>query len=296
VYAETRNNLAEGDDYARIQLKYPLEMAGLEMLQYVYNGLEQGQHRADCLDGVVVAIDHIDNVCRKLKYDKHIYLLTDGESEIRDEDQVGDIATKMLSTGIQFDMIAFDFDNADMSIQKVRTVQVLKTLALRMQADNVSGEVFQADEAYDLLSDFSRRTVSPTAVYKGNLTIGEGLQDALHFPVQMYGKVMAVKAPSASRVYESDQVHGKVNYDRKYVVKVPKSTDESSDVPMTQFATQHASGTQMDDVEIEPVQMQRAYPFGKTLVPFDGMDQDMLKYPCAKGLSILGFFEMRHAS
>ncbi len=68
----------------------------------------------DMMDGLIVAMDHLNNFCKKLKYEKRIYLLTDQKNPMNFHG-VDTIKESILQNGTQ--LILVDFSN-DPTLQR----------------------------------------------------------------------------------------------------------------------------------------------------------------------------------
>jgi ATP-dependent DNA helicase 2 subunit 2 len=59
----------------------------------------------DCISAVVLAIEMIEKLTKRLKYNRRIILVTDGEAPIDDSD-IDDISEKIKMTGIQLTVLS----------------------------------------------------------------------------------------------------------------------------------------------------------------------------------------------
>ena len=51
-----------------------------------------------------MAVDHIINICKKLKYDKRVYLITDGESPLN-RNGIEQIVETTVENGVQLSIM-----------------------------------------------------------------------------------------------------------------------------------------------------------------------------------------------
>jgi len=147
------------------------------------------------------------------------------------------------------------------------------------------------DEALDLTSQFYTKKVKPTAVYRGTLDLGDPEDNpdaALSIPVHMYPSTMVARIPIAKKfsvLSENAAVEdlvgegrtGMVNLSRTYKLKVT--------------ADMASGDSEADEVTEVPAEaLEKAYMYGKTIIPIRAVDLDAFKLRTAKGLTILGFF------
>ncbi len=132
-------------------------------------------------------------------------------------------------------------------------------------------------------------------MYRGTLDLGdpESHPDAsLSIPVHMYPATMIMKLPTAkkySKLSESvsaDELPeghtGNVNLSRAYKLKV---TADMAD-----------GDADSEDVEVPADSLEKAYMYGKTIVPIRAVDLEAYKLRTAKSLTILGFFKAHFVS
>ncbi|KAF8944812.1 ATP-dependent DNA helicase II subunit 2 [Haplosporangium gracile] len=287
----TNNDLAtkddDGEEYQHVDILQPLGVATLELMKGVQNDVELGEHAADCMDALIVALDMITKFCKKLKYEKKIYILTDSYSEMN-TDGSEQITTALHDDNVQLNVIGTDYDVEEEASKPKTPIQAQNEAFFKTLCEESGGDIFSLDEAQDLTSQFNSKKVKPAAVYRGTLDLGdsEKFPDAsLAIPVHMYGRTMQAKIPTAKKfsiLSESaaeDNLPGgrtgMVNASRTYKLKV---------------AGDMANQEMEEDTEVPEDALEKAFMYGKTIVPIRAVDMEALKLSTVKSLTILGFF------
>ncbi|KAF9116447.1 ATP-dependent DNA helicase II subunit 2 [Mortierella sp. AM989] len=287
----TNNDLASvdenGADYQFVDVLQPLGVATVDLMKGVQDDVKLGETMGDCMDGLIVALDMMTKFCKKLKYEKKIYILTDACAEINTEG-LDQITSTLNDDSVQLNVIGTDFDTEGEEPLPKSSMQAQNEAFFKNLCEASTGNIFSIDEALDITSQFYSKKVKPTAVYRGTLDLGdpEGHPDtSLSIPVQMFPSTMVAKLPTAKKysiLSESaaaddlpDGHTGNVNQSRTYKLKV------TADM---------ADGNMDEDTEVPADALEKAYMYGKTIVPIRAVDLDAYKLRTAKGLTILGFF------
>ena len=104
---KTDNPLAEEDGYENISVLReigPMYMAGLRSLQEKIQ--PSSTDTGDALSAVIIAMEMIETFTKKLKYNRRIFLVTNGESTIdEDEENMADIAKRIKELGIELTVL-----------------------------------------------------------------------------------------------------------------------------------------------------------------------------------------------
>lgn len=69
--------------------------------------------KGDWIDGLLVGFDMIYTKVGEKKYTKRIFLITDGENEVNESDQLEPIIDQFLRSETSLNVIALDFANQD---------------------------------------------------------------------------------------------------------------------------------------------------------------------------------------
>ena len=102
---ETNNTLQEDEGYENISVLQelgPMTMTSLRELQAKIK--PSGTESGDAISAIVVAVDMIDTFTKKLKWNRKIVLITDGQGLI-DGDDISDISKKMNDSNIQLTVL-----------------------------------------------------------------------------------------------------------------------------------------------------------------------------------------------
>ncbi|KAK7969105.1 Ku70/Ku80 N-terminal alpha/beta domain-containing protein [Apiospora saccharicola] len=273
---ETDNPMAEEDGYNNISVLRelgPMGMAGLRSLQ------EKIQPSST---------DMIQTFTKKLKYNRRIFLVTNGESHIdEDEEAVSEIATRMKELGIELTVLGVDFDDSefgfkeeDKTEQKANNEGLLKQLT-----DACDGQFGTIAEAIAELSVPRLKPVKPYKTYEGPLTLGDHQQGAMSIDVERYFKTHKATIPPASNVVlqqnhatqsgngEEFQSSGgnfaAVSNERTYTVNDPTKPKGKREVLYEELA--------------------KGYEYGRTAVHISESEHNITKIETTKGFAIVGF-------
>ncbi|KAF9979160.1 ATP-dependent DNA helicase II subunit 2 [Actinomortierella ambigua] len=287
----TNNDLAsineEGGEYQNIDVLQPFGVATVDLMKGIQNDVKLGSTMGDCLDGLIVAMDMMVKFCRKLKYEKKIIILTDASAPISPEG-IDVVKDNLRSENIQLNVIGTDFDMEGTPNPYKTQTQADNENFFRELCQDTEGDIFALDEAVDMLTQFQTRKVKPTAVFRGTLDLGdrETHPDAsLSIPIHMFARTMVARLPTAKK-YSTVAEHlsaeelpehgftGLVNMQRQFKLKPLPGDDD----------------TLGEETEVAEEDVERAYMYGKTIVPIRAVDQDSFKLRTSRGMSILGFF------
>jgi len=101
---ETKHPLEE-DGYDNISVLQELGMVSMNSISTLRDLVKPSNtETGDCVSAVVLAIEMIEMFTRRLKYNRNIILVTNGEAPI-DGDDVDDIANKIKRTNIQLTVL-----------------------------------------------------------------------------------------------------------------------------------------------------------------------------------------------
>ncbi|KAK3813022.1 MAG: SPOC like C-terminal domain-containing protein [Benniella sp.] len=280
----TNNELASvdenGADYQFVDVLQPLGVATIDLMKGVQNDVKLGDTMGDSLDMMT-------KFCKKLKYEKKIFILTDACGEVNNEG-LDQITSALVDDNVQLNVIGTDFDTQYEESKPKTPIQLQNETFFKGLCEKSSGDVFSLDEALDITSQFYSKKVKPTAVYRGTLDLGDPVTHpgaAISIPVHMYPSTMVVKLPTSKKYSilsegaaadDLPEGHtGAVNMSRTYKLKITADT---------------AEGDMDTDTEVPADALEKAYMYGKTIVPIRAVDIDAYKLRTAKSLTILGFF------
>ncbi|RSL41737.1 hypothetical protein CEP53_012583 [Fusarium sp. AF-6] len=289
---ETDNKLQDDDGYENIAVLQelgPMSMTSLRNLQSVIK--PSNTWSGDAISAIVVAVDMMDTFTKKLKWNRKIILITDGQGPM-DADDLSDISKKMNDSNIQLTVLGVDFDNPDYGFKeedKPNTKEENEK-ALKSLVDECENGVFATiAEAIDELDTPRIKTVKPYKTYDGTLTLGDPdrFPSAMKINVERYFKTHLARPLTASTV-------------------VVKSEGTGSQT------TQAVEGDEMDGVEFSAVRQARSYKvndpdapggkrdvefedlakgfeYGRTAVHISESEHNITKIETQKSFSIVGF-------
>ncbi|CAG8516797.1 3584_t:CDS:10, partial [Paraglomus brasilianum] len=282
------------EDYEHIKVITGLEMPTLDLLRTVQHQLPQGNTPGNCLDGVSAAIEIIRTHCRHLKYEKKIFLMTDGESPMSSTrlQQIVDelrnngieifvllerltIINSLSKRGVGFSDPDEDTNDPSKSLTKLANEDLFRDLVSRAPG---SSYITPMDSALEEISQPYVRPVRPTPLFRGALTIGnknEYGDSALGVNVMMYARTKKASLPSFKKwsvLAENAQDDRQKTHEvlRTYSYSV---WDDENDV----------------EVQVDKEDLMKAYPYGATLVPAQNFDEEQFKLDTHMALDILGF-------
>jgi len=273
---ETDNELHDQlGGYENVTVTQHLSKPTLEFLRYI-DKIQPTPQNGDWIDGLVVASQMIDKHCGKKKYNKRIFLITDGQSKVGNPSDLKQIAESLKAAEIKLNVIALDFCNElqfEKEEEKLKAAesespvqQGNKRLLLELTIE-IDGRIFPAKVAMEIYHQFRKRNIHPVAKYRGSLEISKDL----NIQVLAYTKTRAETLPNLT----------------KHSLVAPESTKaDSGKVKVDR--TYHL----LDDPEQKPIDIEqkiKAYQYGAQLVPVSQLDEKLLINEEEKCLKLLGF-------
>ncbi|MCO5563840.1 hypothetical protein L7F22_017489 [Adiantum nelumboides] len=203
------------------------------------------------------------------KGNKHIFLITDGESFVKDsaedetkEEQVDKLAEQLTAHGMKFDAVVLRTKHGSYkSKARAENEGLLNRFAKRPEV-----EVAFVDSPTSLLGAIKPRHVTPVTLYRGDLELTPNMMAK----VWVYKKVAEERLPTL----------------KKYSDKAPRGAPHvSNEVKMD---IEYKS-TEDPDKVVPPDQRTKAYRYGPQLVPISKEVEDALKLKTEKGVKLIGF-------
>ncbi|RUS32622.1 hypothetical protein BC938DRAFT_474861 [Jimgerdemannia flammicorona] len=281
---ETENHLAtEPGQYEHITELRAISQPNLALLRELNSSVVVGDDPGDLIDALIVAIDMMVVHCRQLKYQKKLVLFTDAETPVNIDDAEA-IQNQLINNNIELAIVGIDFDDPDTGFKQEDKPDVKRENEefFRSLITNVNGTFITVPEAFSELFSFRTKSVKPTTVYQGDLTLGdpEAHPDtALAIPVHMFARTYELKSLTA----------------KKYSVLAetsPENERKTCEVTMSRtfkIKGMGEAGEGVEEEEVEKEDLEKAYMYGKTIVPIRKVDEEVLKLKTNKELSILGF-------
>lgn len=320
---ETSNKLDSEDGYENISVLKEMGTMTMSSLKDLQGKIKPSSTwTGDAISAIVVSVDMIETLTKKLKYIRKIYLITDGQGAIDAED-IEEIAKKMngsnisltvlyvlwllslipltRSRGVDFDDPEYGTKEEDKSPTKVfraeniiaqglTVIQAENEKTLRGLVDACSEGTFASmAEAIDRLDVPTVKSVKPYKCYDGELTLGDPKKDptSMVINVERYFKTHVARPQGASTV----------------VVKNESGPTQS---------TETVQGDEMEGVEFSGVKQARTYKvndpdapggkkdvefeslakgyeYGRTAVPISESEHNITKLESTKSFTIIGF-------
>ncbi len=102
---ETDNPMQEDDGYENISILHELGPINMTSLRDLQDKIKPSNTTSgDCISAIVLAVDMIEKLTKKLKYKRKIILVTDSEAPLDGAD-LDEISAKIKSCEIQLDVL-----------------------------------------------------------------------------------------------------------------------------------------------------------------------------------------------
>eukprot|EP01059_Diplonema_ambulator_P034360 TRINITY_DN7646_c0_g1_i2.p1 TRINITY_DN7646_c0_g1~~TRINITY_DN7646_c0_g1_i2.p1 ORF type:complete len:759 (+),score=190.58 TRINITY_DN7646_c0_g1_i2:67-2343(+) len=227
----------------------------------------------DMIDCLVVAGDLLNSRVKKLRFRKRVFLFTSAGDEVDRKDDLEAVVNSFKMNEISLIVVGVGFtynppdddleaDDWDDLTEKQQNEKVLHHMVATIGHDSI---ITPLDTALRRLTDLSARSVLQRTMTRGCWEFGEDLK----IPVFAYMKTAKFRVPSLRRVSkktEEGDENTKVNIERRYF---------RSDDP---------------DIEVPEPDRVKAYQYGCTVVPFNEVDTQVLKFDGGiKSLRTLAF-------
>ncbi|KAI1074338.1 ATP-dependent DNA helicase II subunit 2 [Whalleya microplaca] len=287
---ETSNPMEEEKGYDNISILQelgPMNLNGLRKLQGRIKPSDTDL--GDSISATVVAIDMIETLTKKLKYNRKIILVTNGEGPI-DPDDFDEIASRIKSSGIQLTVLGVDFDDPefgfkeeDKSSQKRKNEELLKDLV-----EKCDGQFGTIAEAISELDIPRLKPTKPYKTYDGPLTLGnpEEHQDAMSISVERYFKIHKATIPPASRVVIKNEGSETLEDDEMQGVEPTGSFAAVKNARTYKINDPEAPGGKRD---VEYESLAKGYEYGRTAVHISESEYNITKIETKRCFTILGF-------
>ncbi|KAG9293780.1 hypothetical protein G9A89_019117 [Geosiphon pyriformis] len=292
---DTDNPLSTDEKHDHISVLNGIEQPKLSILRKVRNDLPRGDISGDCLSAVEVAIKLISDHCKHLKYIKKIYLFTDGESTITKSNHSAITNICGSENEIRYQGQAdslFRISCFLFNISQYNICVYLKAASENFWREFVrdcGGDIFTMRDFLNRLELPQIRAVKPTPVYKGFLTLGdveEHPESSLSIPIEMYHKTSITRPPTAKKwsiPAEMSTLRQKTHevYTSKVHVIIEKSEDKN----------EGEKADEANQIEVPLEDLEKAYTFGKTIIPIPSYDEEVLGLHTIQSMCMLGFIK-----
>ncbi|CAG8510008.1 7194_t:CDS:10 [Ambispora gerdemannii] len=269
---DTDNDFADDITYEHITVISEIEQPMLPLLRTVSNELPRGNVSGDCFSAIEVASDLITKHCKHLKYIKKIYLFTDGESKIgtRKNDS---LVHEIRRGGIEIKIVGAGFDDPDTGFkeQDKSIIKAANEEFLRKFAEDCDGDFFTLSYFLNQLESPQVKSIRLVNLYKGKTLVmgdAENYPDSsLSIPIEIYSRTTIARPKTASKWSVLSEV---------------SSIDPA-------IKTHEKQADEANRVEVPAEDLEKAYTFGRTIVPLISYDQDLLHLTTTASMDILGF-------
>ncbi|KAL2263225.1 hypothetical protein VTK26DRAFT_7719 [Humicola hyalothermophila] len=268
----------------------PMTMTSLKELRSVIQ--PSHSYGGDAVSAIVVALSMIEAYTKKLKYNRRIILVTNGESPIDDE-SLEDVANKLNESNIELVVIGVDFDDEEYGFKEEdkSSAKAANEKVLRKLVDQCSQGVFGTmAQAVEELAVPRIKPIRPFKAYDGPLTLGDPskYESAVSIHVERYFKTKRALPPAASTVVITSEHAGPPQ---------PQTVDEDIDMGGIEFSgVKHMRTYRVDDPDapggkrdVDFEDLAKGYQYGRTVVPFSESDFSITKLETKKSFTILGF-------
>ncbi|KAI1126669.1 Ku70/Ku80 N-terminal alpha/beta domain-containing protein [Nemania abortiva] len=302
VRTDETDNPLEGQDegcegYEHISVLQELGPMTMRNLEALRGRVKASNTQAgDCISAIVLAIEMIEKFTKKLKYNRKIILVTDGEAPI-DNSDIDDISEKIKRCGIQLIVLGVDFDDAEFGFKeedKLDTKEQNEAI-LRDLVEKCDGLYGTIAEAISELETPRVKSVKPYKTYDGLLTLGDPSvhEDAMSINVERYFKTHKATVPPASRVVIKTGSDGSpsgavetADGDEMQGVEPTASFSAVKDARTYRVSDKEAPGGKRD---VDRDELAKGYEYGRTAVHISESDYNITKIETTKSFSIVGF-------
>lgn len=262
----------------------------MEDLRFLKRELKVSKtNSGDGISALVVAIQRILEHCKKLKYIKNIYLITNGTGSY-DDDGLDQIAEQFKSENIGLTVLGVDFDDADFGFKEEnkKPTKADNEVTLKNLCENLNGTYGTMAEAIIELQNPRGKKTRPVTTFKGHLTLGDPKDTTgltLAIDVERYPKIMQLKPPSASAFTQGSD-------------EVGSPTDAANLETVRQTRVYRVNDEEVPGLkkEVSPEELDRGYLYGKEAVPISESDRGVTDFPTEVGLQVLGFIPQKKVS
>ena len=276
----TNNHLADQFEgqYRHVDKRHSIRVPDLESFKSLHEVQCEGA-RADFPDGLILATDLLFlHKCAK-NVNKRIFLITDAATRVHMEpSELCDVKDAMQKQGISLFVIGVDFEayDEDADYDELPSDKRRNEYMLYNLCDALNGVVIPLRTASATLAQLRAKTVKQVTCFQGVLEVaGDGRSPDGAFAgmgIRVFGYLktkpaaMPPLAKSSGRARRAKTLGDhRIDLDRRYF---------SQDAP---------------DEEVDAAKKIKAYRYGRSLIPFGAVDEQMLKFESAKSLKVVCF-------
>ncbi|KAF3769998.1 hypothetical protein M406DRAFT_86806 [Cryphonectria parasitica EP155] len=294
----TENQYVDNEGYENICVFKELGPVSLQDMQQLKTHIKPSQTvNGDAMSAVVVASEMIVAFTKQNKWDRKVYLVTDGMGAI-DDDGIDDIANRLNDIGIAFTImqVGVDFDDPEYGFKEEdkSSLKASNERTLKAFVDKCDRGVFATmAEAIEGLAIPKPRFTKLVRSYDGPLTLGdpENFPSAIKTYVDRWPVTKKSSAESATTVVLKS---GSLDTQSTMTLDHEMEGFENGG-PSLSSVKQHRTYKVNDpgapggkrDVEFET--LAKGYTYGSTAIHVAEAEWDITKLDTTKGFSIIGF-------
>ncbi|KAF8418820.1 putative Ku family DNA helicase [Tirmania nivea] len=292
----TDNELESDPNYEHISLLSPIQQFLMPQLRAVRESIQPSEtDQGDGISAIVIAIQMIAKYCKKLKYTRNIYLVTNGTGSF-DPDGIEEIVAQINNEGINLTILGVDFDDEEFGFkeenkheQKRKNENFLKDVS--EQCGGVYGTLAEAVEE---LARPRLKKVRPVPSYRGILTLGDYRKDdtAMSLEVERYPRTMIAKPISASSFVQKSKPEGENGEGPSVRRDIKEEEDDDKKMSYVKNErTYHVKDETEEGVkkEVDRDLLEKGYMYGRAVVPISGTDESITILETDPSYEILGF-------
>lgn len=281
------------DEYQNITIAHPINTTDLDLYRIIEAIGPEGEE-GDLIESILVAMDMLAQRTGTKKYRRRIFLFTDAGNPIKFHENPSKANMKTMAAileaikdkEVELDIIGVNFkdideedendndNDNDASSKKQEKKLTLKEGNEQFLREKIiapldnKGHIIQVNDALANMSFFRSRSVAQRSAFRGCLDVAPNLK----IPVWAFTKSYEMKFPTLKK-----QSAIALRGDEPGQCKIkPQRTYFRVDEP---------------DVEVPDDKLVKAYRYGKSLIPFNTIDESSLKSSYDKCLKVLGFTE-----
>jgi ATP-dependent DNA helicase 2 subunit 2 len=265
-------------DFENISMLRTLDPPSLSLFNDLDKLVTSEETAGDLFDSIELAIDFFIKKYGKRKWNKRIFILSDGEGGKISLKRASSLANMLRGNDVKVNFIAIDFfreiendgeeeDSMSETIKETPNQQAVKAAFKQLAEEEKNVKIFTATQAEHIYQQFRKKKVSPVVKFRGPLILTNNTK----INVWGYAKTAKVNIPSlkkqslAAESSQSVERGGLVN-ERIYVA--PEDTDQT---PITED------------------NRAKAYYYGKSLAPVSKTDEIGFKNLEERCLRAIGF-------
>lgn len=230
-----------------------METVHLDLFKKIDEWKEYGKYNGDIHDSLNVASEMIVEKCKKLKFKRRIFLITDFIGKMKGDTSYIDTCKKL---DIQLDIVSIKKG----IIKEEKDPRNINEKKMERIIESLNGVIVPLTLAISSLYSLKSKQVSQRTSFRGLFEISKDLK----IPIWMYKKTDKTSLPTSKKLSKE---HHDIMIDKSYY---------SIDDP---------------DQEVKEEDLIKAYKYGKSYIPFNSIDLKMLELGTEKSFQLIGFTE-----